>query len=139
MYRAYKFRMYPNEETKFQINNIFGSTRFTYNYYLAKIKEDKFILSKTTIDTKSIIKDIITNLKNTHPFLKEIDNNLIIKTIYQLSDNYKKYSSNNFGYPKYRSKYQRNSFTITNPSIEVNLKNKKSQITQTRWYKIKRI
>ena len=128
MYRAYKFRMYPNEETKSQINNIFGSTRFTYNYYLTKIKEDKFKPSKTTIDTKSIIKDINTNLKNIYPFLKEIDNNLIIKTIYQLSDNYKKYSTNNFGYPKYRSKYQRNSFTITNPSIEVNLKTKKVKL-----------
>ena len=45
MYKAYKFRMYPNEETKSQINNTFGSTRFTYNYYLTKIKEDKFKLS----------------------------------------------------------------------------------------------
>ena len=125
MYKAYKFRMYPNEETKSQINNTFGSTRFTYNYYLTKIKEDKFKLSKTIIDTKSIIKDINTNLKNAYPFLKEIDNNLIIKTIYQLSDNYKKYSTNNFGYPKYRSKYQRNSFTITSSNIEVNLKTKK--------------
>ena len=125
MYKSYKFRMYPNEETRSQINNTFGSTRFTYNYYLTKIKEDKFKLSKTIIDTKSIIKDINTNLKNAYPFLKEIDNNLIIKTIYQLSDNYKKYSTNNFGYPKYRSKYQRNSFTITSSNIEVNLKTKK--------------
>ena len=128
MYRAYKFRMYPNENTQSQINNIFGSTRFTYNYYLTKIKEDKFKSSKTIIDTKSIIKDVNTNLKNIYPFLKEIDNNLIIKTIYQLSDNYKKYSTNNFGYPKYRSKYQRNSFTITNTSIEVNLKTKKVKL-----------
>ena len=128
MYKAYKFRMYPNEETKSQINNTFGSTRFTYNYYLTKIKEDKFKLSKTIIDTKSIIKDINTNLKNAYPFLKEIDNNLIIKTIYQLSDNYKKYSTNNFGYPKYRSKYQRNSFTITSSNIEVNLKTKKVKL-----------
>lgn len=82
MYRAYKFRMYPNENTQSQINKIFGSIRFTYNYYLTKIKEDKFKLSKTIIDTKSIIKDINTNLKNAYPFLKEIDNNLIIKTIY---------------------------------------------------------
>ena len=34
MYRAFKFRIYPNKEQKELINRIFGCVRFTYNYSL---------------------------------------------------------------------------------------------------------
>ncbi|MBQ9854472.1 MAG: helix-turn-helix domain-containing protein [Bacilli bacterium] len=38
MYKAYKFRLYPNKEQKELINKSFGSCRFVYNYYLSNIK-----------------------------------------------------------------------------------------------------
>lgn len=34
MYRAYKFRLYPNNKQKELINKTFGCSRFVYNYYL---------------------------------------------------------------------------------------------------------
>jgi len=39
MYKAYKFRMYPNEDQKVKINQNLGSSRFVYNYYLNKKDE----------------------------------------------------------------------------------------------------
>lgn len=46
-----------------------------------------------------------------YPFLQEVDSIIIRKTLFHLDDNLKKYYSNNFGYPKYKSKYDRNSYT----------------------------
>ena len=43
MYKAYKFRLYPNDNQKILINKTFGCTRFIYNHFLNKCKEEKFI------------------------------------------------------------------------------------------------
>ena len=34
IYRAYKFRLYPNEEQQILINKTIGSARYIYNYFL---------------------------------------------------------------------------------------------------------
>ena len=39
IYRAYKFRLYPNEGQKILIHKTFGCARFVYNYYLNYQKE----------------------------------------------------------------------------------------------------
>ena len=36
IYKAYKFRMYPNIEQQAKLNSFMGTSRFIYNYYLDK-------------------------------------------------------------------------------------------------------
>ncbi len=43
MYKAYKFRMYPNDKQEVLINKTFGCTRFIYNYFLDRCKDNKYI------------------------------------------------------------------------------------------------
>ncbi len=43
MYKAYKFRLYPSDNQKKLINKTYGCTRFIYNHFLNKCKEEKFI------------------------------------------------------------------------------------------------
>ena len=38
MFKAYKFRLYPNNKQLELINKTFGSSRYVYNYYLDKMK-----------------------------------------------------------------------------------------------------
>ena len=42
MYKAYKFRLYPNDEQIVLINKTFGSVRYTYNYYLDNAYQKMF-------------------------------------------------------------------------------------------------
>ena len=42
MYKAYKFRLYPNDKQKELIHKTFGCTRFIYNYFLNQCKENKY-------------------------------------------------------------------------------------------------
>ena len=141
MYRAFKFRMYPNNEQKTLINKTFGSSRFIYNYYLNKIKDSKYINAYTNIS------DYVNNLKYTYPFLQEVDSIIIRKTLFHLDDNIKKCYNNHFGYPKYKSKYDRNSYTTnaiygsykdkTYCNIELDLINRLIKLPKLKWISIR--
>lgn len=104
MYKAYKFRLYPDNNQKELINKNFGCNRFVYNYYLDKIKKDKYMSATLCI------KDYTSRLKYEFPFLQEADSILIRKSLFNLEDSFKRYYNNDFGYPKYRSKYDKNSY-----------------------------
>ena len=106
MYKAYKFRLYPNNQQKEKLNKTFGCNRFVYNYYLRKI------ISEGYINAYSCIKDYTNKLKYEYPFLQEIDPTIIKKTLFNLQDNYKRHLNSGISNPKYRSKYGKNSYTI---------------------------
>ena len=106
IYKGFKFRLYPNNMQSKKINKNFGYNRFVYNYYLAKIIKEGYK------STSYYIKDYTTRLKYEYQFLWEADPMLIKKIIFKLEDNYKKYINGNSGYLKYKSKYNKNSYTI---------------------------
>lgn len=104
MYKAYKFRLYPNDNQIELINKTFGCSRLVYNHYLSLNKEQGYNSPYTNIN------DYVNNYKYEKSFLQEIDSVVIRKTIFHLDDNLKKSYNNNFGYPKYKSKYDKNSY-----------------------------
>ena len=63
MYNSFKFRIYPNKEQFELLNKFFGSARFIYNYYLSKIKENKYQ------DAYLNIGDYVNYLKYEYVFL----------------------------------------------------------------------
>ena len=108
MYKAYKFRIYPNETQKILLHKSFGCVRFIYNYYLSKIKKKGFT------SAYDCIKDYTNNLQEEYPFLKEVDSTILQKELFHLEDNLKKYYDNkSFGFPKFKNKYSKNSYTTS--------------------------
>ena len=104
MYKAYKFRLYPTDEQRTLINKTFGCQRFVYNYYLNDIKNNGYKNAFTCIN------DYTSSLKYSYEFLGEVDSTSIRKTLFHLEDNFKRHFNSNFGYPKYKSKYSKNSY-----------------------------
>jgi len=70
MYKAYKFRIYPNNNQRILLNKSFGCCTFVYNHYLAKIKENGYIKAYDNI------KDL-KNLQEEYTFLKEVDSTIL--------------------------------------------------------------
>ncbi len=141
MYKAYKFRIYPNDEQKIFINKTFGCSRYVYNYYLNKIQTDGYTNSYDNI------KDYTSTLKYNSPFLQEIDSIVIRKSLFNLEDAFKKLFNKTGGYPKFKSKYNRNSYNTTAVNgiyknkkycnIELDLENKRVKLPKLKWVKIK--
>ena len=137
MYKAYKFRLYPNDIQTELINKILGCSRYTYNHYLDKMINNGYTTSYNNI------KDFSNTLRYEAPFLQEIDNIIIHKSLYNLDDAFKRNFNQISGYPKFKSKYKRNSYntpaTYTGSScnIELDLKSRKLKLPQLDWIKVR--
>ena len=69
---SYKFRIYPNQTQKNQIQRTFGCCRFVFNYYLAKRKE-VYKKSNKTLNYYDCARDM-TQLKKSLDWLREVCN-----------------------------------------------------------------
>ena len=141
MYKSFKFRLYPNKEQKELLNKSFGCSRFIYNYYLSIIKNNGYKNAYANIS------NYVNNLKYEYSFLQEIDSVIIRNTLFHLDDNLKKYYNNNFGYPKYKCKFDRHSYTTSAIyksyknkrycNIELDLVNKRVKLPKLKWIDIR--
>lgn len=115
-YKAYKFRLYPNDLQKEYFAKCFGSVRFLYNKMLAerielyeKYKDDKEELKKHKPKT-------YTQYKHEFEWLYEVDNSALCNARTNLQTaltNYAKHK--NYGFPKFKSKKaNRGSYTTNN-------------------------
>ena len=103
MYKAYKFRLYPNDNQKILINKTFGCTRFIYNHFLNKCKEEKFIKA---YDMCKELKELVLD----YPFLKEVDSMALRCSVFNLEDSYKNYFSKRSAYPSFKNKFSKQSY-----------------------------
>ena len=124
MLKAYKFRIYPNNEQKVQIAKTFGCCRFVYNKTLAYRKEmyekEKKSVSKTDCNNYCN-----RELKKEHEWLKEVDKFALTNAIYNMDAAYQKFFKEHAGYPKFKSKHDNHkSYTtnFTNGNIAVDFK-----------------
>lgn len=102
MEKAFKYRIYPNQQQKIQLAKTFGSTRFVYNHYLdARIKA--YEKDKTTLNYYDCAKDL-KQLKTEFVWLKEVDSTALQSTLRDLDSAYQNFFKENAGYPKFKSK-----------------------------------
>ena len=141
MYKTYKFRVYPNDEQKIFINKTFEITRYTYNYYLDKMINNGYVKPYTNIQ------DYVDNLKYEATFLQEIDSVVIRRSLFNLDNAYQKMFNKQGGYPKFKSKYGRNSYNTVAVyskyknkeycNIELNLQTRQIKLPKLKWVDIR--
>ena len=139
MLKAYKYRIYPNNEQKTQIAKTFGCCRFVYNQTLAYRKEsyeqDKKSVSKTDCNNYCN-----RELKNTYEWLKEVDKFALTNAIYNMDSAYQKFFKEHAGYPKFKSKHNSHkSYTtnFTNGNIAVDFEDGKIKLPKLKKVKAK--
>ncbi len=131
MYKAYKFRMYPSIEQCILINKTFGCARFIYNYFLDKCKDNKYIKA---YDMCKKLKE----LNEEYPWLKEVDSCSLRCAIFNLEDSFKNFFEKRASYPRFKSKYYKQSYRINTirstykgkeySNIKLDLKNKQIKL-----------
>lgn len=139
MLKAYKYRIYPNNEQKTQIAKTFGCCRFVYNQTLAYRKEayeqDKKSVSKTDCNNYCN-----RELKDTYEWLKEVDKFALTNAIYNMDSAYQKFFKEHAGYPKFKSRHNSHkSYTtnFTNGNIAVDFEDGKIKLPKLKKVKAK--
>ena len=111
-HKAFKFRLYPNQEQQTLLSKTFGCVRFVYNHYLNK-KTQTYHESGTTLSYTQCAADLVV-LKNENPFLKDVDSIALQQELRHLDIAFKNFfrkvklkaGNSKAGYPKYKSRKQ---------------------------------
>jgi len=113
MLKAYKYRLYPNNDQKIKIEQHIGCSRFVYNYFLAfhkrnyqehQVKWNKYEYTK-----------MLVPLKNTEEYnwLKEVNSQTLQQSILNLDTAFKNMFRKRARFPKFKKKNKsKNSFHI---------------------------
>ena len=113
MLKAYKYRIYPDNEQKVQIAKTFGCCRFVYNQTLCYRKQTY------EKENKSISKTDCNNycnreLKKEYEWLREVDKFALTNAVYNMDAAYQKFFKEHAGYPKFKSKHDNHKSYTTN-------------------------
>ena len=110
MLRAIKVRLYPNKEQEQTLNKTLGCYRFIYNHMLA-IKQEAYKRDKTNIGLCELSKYFHgTLLKDEqYAWLKEEHTNVMKQSIRQMLSAYNNFFKQHKGFPKFKSKKDKQS------------------------------
>ena len=110
MLRAVKVRLYPNKTQEETLNRVLGCYRFVYNQMLARkqnaYKTDKTNLSETDLSKwfhGTLLKD------EQYVWLKEQNTKLMNQAIRQMDGAYQKFFKQHNGFPKFKTKKDKQS------------------------------
>ncbi len=139
MLKAYKYRIYPNDEQKIQISKTFGCCRFVYNHTLAYRKES-YEKQKKSVSKTDCNNYCNRKLKKENEWLKKVDKFALTNAIYNMDSAYQKFFKEKAGYPKFKSKHDnQKSYTtnFTNGNISVDFENRKIKLPKLKTVKAK--
>lgn len=139
MYKAYKYRIYPNKKQQILIAKTFGCCRFIYNQTLAYRKElyEKEKKSMSKFDCSNYMTRV---LKARYDWLKEVDKFALENAVYNMDSAYQKFFKEHTGYPRFKSKRNNKksySTSFTNNNIEVSFEHSQIKLPKLKWVKAK--
>ncbi|MGP5058712.1 IS200/IS605 family element RNA-guided endonuclease TnpB [Psychrobacter celer] len=105
--KAYKVRLYPNDEQQVFFAKSFGCTRFIWN----KMLNDKIEHYKKT---KTELKNTPAQYKKEFEWLKEVDSLALANVQQQLRGAYNKFFKQGSGFPNFKKKGIKDSYTTNN-------------------------
>jgi len=135
MLRAFKYRMYPNQEQKDIFSKYFGAVRFVYNWGL----EQKIRTYKETdksISRFNLNKELV-NLKKDNIWLNEVYSQSLQGATLNLEDSFTRFHRKQNDFPKFKSKKNKvQSFSIPQ-YYKVDFDNNMVRLPKIGWLKNK--
>lgn len=135
--KAYSFRIVPNKEQKELINKNIGCTRFVFNHFLAKAKEDKY-------QSYTFYSSQLPQLKKEYEWLKEVDSISLQQSLKDLDKAFKRFFSGLAGFPKFKSKrkhrqsYRTQYFKRKSGTESIEIKGDKIKLPKLGWVKFRK-
>jgi len=120
--KAYKFRLYPNQEQRIYLAKTFGCTRFVYNKMLTE--RIKSYEENKDLDIRAIKYPTPAQYKTEFEWLKEVDSLALANAQLNLDKAYKNFfRDKSVGFPKFKKKTNTNNYTTNNQNSTVYIEN----------------
>jgi putative transposase len=128
MLKAYKYRLFPNEEQRVLIEKHFGCSRYIYNYALGQ-RIETYEKEKKSIGRNDLIK-LVPDLKKQEEtcWLKEVNSQSLQSAIINLDTAYTRFFKQKKGFPKFKSKHIGNQSYQIPQFTKVDFENKLIQV-----------
>ena len=134
MLRAIKVRLYPNKEQERAINQLLGCYRFVYNYMLV-LKQNEYKENNINLSLNDLSKYFFGTLRKNddYPWLKEQHTHIMQQAIRQMCIAYDRFFKLHTGFPKFKSKKDKQSalFSINVISKKNTFKGRKITLTKS--------
>ena len=112
MFKSYKYKLLPSIEQCVLLNKHFGSIRFIYNYFLNERKTE-YETNKNTLNYYDNAKSLtILKHNDEYKWLKEINSQSLQYSLKALDGAYQNFFKFKKGFPKFKSKHDKNSFNV---------------------------
>lgn len=110
MFRAIKVKLYPNKQQEQVINKILGCYRFVYNHMLAR-KQQEYTDNKICLSLCDLSKYFYNTLRKdgNYNWLKEQNSAVLQQSIIQMMSAYDRFFKLHTGFPKFKSKKDKQS------------------------------
>lgn len=132
--KAYKFRLYANQEQQAMLAVQFGHARFVYNYFLQKRQEYYEETGKGLHYRQTA--DLLTRLKQdpSHEWLKDADSQVLQQKLKDLDRAYKNFFEKRGKYPRFRNRRAKQSIRYPQ-RVKVDLDARRSYLPKVGWVK----
>ncbi len=122
MLKAYKYRIYPNEDQKIYLAKTFGCTRFIYNKML--YDRIKSYQENKDLEIKELKYPTPAQYKKEFEWLKDVDSLALANAQMNLDKAYKNFfREKSISFPKFKKKSNRLSYTTNNQNGTVFINN----------------
>ena len=134
MLRAIKIRLYPNKKQELKLNKILGCYRFVYNQTLAR-KQQEYTENKKSLGLTELSKYFHNELlkDKQYSWLKEENTKIMKQSIRQMLSAYEKFFKQHNGFPRFKSKKDKQSalFPLEAISKKNTFETRKITLTQS--------
>jgi len=122
IHKSYKFRISPTKKQQKLLSKHFGHCRFAFNRFLSEWKET-YEKDKTSLNYYDNAKFLtILNKETDFSWLKEVNSQSLQASLKNLDTAYKNFFKQQNQFPRFKSKYDRQSFKVPHNVCVVNEK-----------------
>jgi putative transposase len=111
MLKAFKYRLYPNQEQKVLLEKHFGCVRFVWNWALGK-KMEAYQKDKTNLSRYELQAELPKMKKGEQPWLAEVGSLSIQSKLEDLDKAYTSFFKKKVAYPKFKCKRNDQKFRV---------------------------
>lgn len=112
MIKAYKYRIYPNEEQKELFAKTFGCVRYVYNWGL-NLKTSEYEENNRNVGITELMNRLSSELKRECEWLNEVNAQSLQSALRNLNDAYQRFFEKKACYPRFKKK--KGTQTFSNP------------------------